>query len=218
MLGRVHKWVPFAALGLFPLAAGCDGGGFALEYHDHRPPPPVYVEPVHVCTHECHHHYWDGGKLVVLKGHRHGPGCGHVFEGGHWVLFSAGSGHLHVDAGPVHICTHECHHHFWDGGKLVVLKGHRHGPGCGHHFDGRHWVVVAGRPDHLHVEAGPVHICTHDCHHHYWDGTKLVMLKGHRHGPGCGHVFKDSRWVLVGKGPAKAPRKGPPPRRVKKGP
>ena len=116
---------------------------------------------------------------------------------------------VYVDPGSVHVCTHGCHHHYWDGGRLVVLNGHRHGPGCGHHFDGKYWVRVSARGARVHVDAGPIHVCSHNCHHHYWDGGKLVVLTGHRHGPGCGHVFKSNRWLVMGKSPAVHHRNSP---------
>ena len=69
---------------------GCAGGRLSLSYYD-REPRPVRVTHVHrhakhVCTHDCHDCYWDGIKVVVLKGHRHGPGCGHVWDGKNWII------------------------------------------------------------------------------------------------------------------------------------
>lgn len=44
-----------------------------------------------------------------------------------------------------HVCTHDCRDHYWNGTRLVVLaSGHRHGPHCGHHWNGSHWIVVGG--------------------------------------------------------------------------
>ena len=51
----------------------------------------------------------------------------------------------HVHTTHVHprtVCTHDCPDCYYDGSRVVVIKGHRHGPGCGHHWDGRNWVVV----------------------------------------------------------------------------
>jgi hypothetical protein len=76
---------------------------------------------------------------VVIKGHRHGPGCGHVWNGKHWVRANVSPAQKRIK----HVCTSDCHHHYHDGVKLVpVKKGHRHGPGCGHRWNGKHWVKV----------------------------------------------------------------------------
>ena len=45
----------------------------------------ITTTTTHVCTPDCHEHYYDGEKLVILRGHRHGPGCGHVWNGKYWV-------------------------------------------------------------------------------------------------------------------------------------
>jgi hypothetical protein len=42
------------------------------------------------------------------------------------------------------VCGHHCHEHYWDGGRVVVMKGHVHGPGCGHDWNGRYWISVGG--------------------------------------------------------------------------
>jgi hypothetical protein len=99
------------------------------------------VAVAHTCTRDCHHHYYDGTRLVVLRDHRHGPGCGHTWNGKHWVRVKR-----KVVKPAVHVCTRDCHHHYYDGKKLVVLKNHRHRPGCGHRWDGRHWVRVSTKP------------------------------------------------------------------------
>ena len=64
---------------------GCNGGRLSFSYHDHKPVRRTHVHR-HVCDHDCHHHYYDGTNLVVLKGHRHGPGCGHFWDGSRWVI------------------------------------------------------------------------------------------------------------------------------------
>jgi hypothetical protein len=45
----------------------------------------VAVAPGHVCVGDCDH-YYDGGRYYHVRGHRHGPGCGHVLRGGVWVV------------------------------------------------------------------------------------------------------------------------------------
>lgn len=55
------------------------------------------------------------------------------------------SGHVarvytHVD----HVCSHDCNDHYWNGSHVVVISGgHHHGPGCGHHWSGARWTIVA---------------------------------------------------------------------------
>ena len=90
-----------------------------------------------------------------------------------------------------HVCDINCHDHCYDGGRVVIIKGHRHGPDCGHSWDGAHWVkskrVVVVRPRE--------HICTARCSH-YYRGDRVIELRGHRHGRGCGHVLDGGRWVV----------------------
>jgi hypothetical protein len=196
--------------------AACNGGSLSFSYHDQRPARTRHVHRTHVCTEACHHHYYNGTRVVVLDGHRHGPGCGHLWNGTHWIIVRDTPSHARV----AHICTQACHHHYHDGTRLVVLKGHRHGPGCGHVWSGRHWVVARKTPRHAPV----AHVCTQACHHHYHNGTKLVVLKGHRHGPGCGHRWTGKHWVLAKaptapvKGKAKPYTASPQPKRKAKRP
>ena len=49
---------------------------------------PVTVRSGHTCVGDCDH-YYHGGRYYYVKGHRHGPGCGHVLRGGVWVTLSA---------------------------------------------------------------------------------------------------------------------------------
>jgi hypothetical protein len=48
----------------------------------------VAVAPGHVCVGDCDH-YYHGGRYYYVRGHHHGPGCGHVLRGGVWVVASA---------------------------------------------------------------------------------------------------------------------------------
>jgi hypothetical protein len=170
-----------------------------VGYYDERPRHSViYVDEGHHCHPGCPDHFWNGSRVVVLSGHRHGPGCGHHFYDGRWVVFDDHGDHVHVSSS--HICNHNCHDHYWDGNRVVVLSGHRHGPGCGHYFHDGHWtlsVSLGGGG----VQLGASHICSSACHDHYWNGAKYISVSGHRHGPGCGHVFSKNRWVM---GKAKA--------------
>jgi hypothetical protein len=47
----------------------------------------VAVAPGHACIGDCDH-YYHGGRYYYVKGHRHGPGCGHTLRGGVWVVAS----------------------------------------------------------------------------------------------------------------------------------
>lgn len=141
----------------------------------------VYVES-HVCTHNCHGHYWDGHRAVeIVGGHHHGPGCGHHWDGVHWTLIVEPT--IRVERGrhrgepahgnrhpPVHVEKHR------EGSRPAYLskkgparksgRGHAHDADCGCVYDGRHdrWVKV--------------------------------KAQGHRHGPNCGHVHVSGRWTL----------------------
>ena len=137
-------WIPGTAA-LLGCAAGCHEASVSVNYHESRPTRETRVHVTHVCTPECRHFY-DGDRVVVIRErHRHGPGCGHYFNGRHWVV------QVRHDPGP-------------PPRKRVVTE-HRHGPNCGCVFDrsGSKWVAVE---------------------------------QGHVHGPGCGHARVNGRWVL----------------------
>lgn len=54
------------------------------SYVETRRPEVVVVRPAPV------HHHHDRRPAPVA--HRHGPGCGHIFQGGLWVSVGAGVG------------------------------------------------------------------------------------------------------------------------------
>lgn len=198
-------------LGLGILLNGCEGGVAVNYYDDDRPTRVVHVDHGHVCGPGCDHFY-DGARYVLIRGHRHGPGCGHFLEGSRWIVVARTPSHVHVD----HVCGPSCHDHYWDGGKIVVIRGrHRHGPGCGHILEGGHWMIgVARGPNHVAVEVGKgpatrVHIGADrvlrippppgpiDVYVFNRSGSKwLRIAKGHKHGPGCGHVHVEGHWCL----------------------
>ncbi|GEM_PF-2303260 len=143
------------ALGLTALcviAAGCEDGAVSFNYNRYERQPRVehrvvYVPETHVCGHGCHDHVYDGGRVVVVGGHRHGPGCGHDYDGHHWVIVGKARA-VHVDREPAHVARVETvpsgavrvyspRRRIW----IDIDAGHRHGPHCGHvHRDGR-WCV-----------------------------------------------------------------------------
>ena len=159
------------AIGLVPLSAlliactACERVSFS--YYE-RGPRPVHRRTTHVCTKDCHHHYHDGTRLVVTRGHRHGPGCGHVWNGRYWVPErKTVVYHVHKPKPkPVVVHKHKpvgVHKHKARPGKKFVLKTAR--PGKYYVYDRR--------------------------------GSKWVKIrKGHVHGPGCGHVYVDGVWCL----------------------
>ncbi len=102
----------------------------------------------------------------------------------------------HEDLSTLNVRSHEGH-------------DHRHGPGCGHHWDGRYWVVVRkDRYDddvHIHRAHEPPRkvIKVHDHHDSRcgcaWDHRKRVWIvvgEKHVHGPGCGHAYIEGRWTI----------------------
>lgn len=102
----------------------------------------VRVERRHVCTRNCYNHYYNGSRVVVLRHHRHHPGCGHVWNGRYWVLASRRGHPRNVTRVPArHVCTRACNH-YWNGSRLVTIRGHHHHRGCGHVWNGTYWVVA----------------------------------------------------------------------------
>lgn len=86
-----------SAVPIVLVCLGCAAGRVSFSYYDDDPPPtrvvhvhkePVHVHrrSVHVCRRGDHDCYWDGAKVVVIPRHRHGPNCGHLWNGKHWVV------------------------------------------------------------------------------------------------------------------------------------
>jgi hypothetical protein len=144
---------------LTPLAlvcAGCSLGRLSFNYYDddhhrYRPVRVARVHTAHVCTYDCNEHYWDGASVVVLTGHRHGPHCGHSWDGAHWMIVREGKARR----------AHRRHARV----ARVARVAHVHGPSCGHvfHSHGRKWIKIK---------------------------------RGHAHGHDCGHVFIEGRWTI----------------------
>jgi len=43
---------------------------------------------------------------------------------------------------PDHVCTHDCHDHYWNGDHYVrIRERHHHGRDCGHHWNGKSWII-----------------------------------------------------------------------------
>lgn len=115
-----------------------------------------------------------------------------------------------VDHG--HVCGPGCAH-FWDGGRYVVVgRGHRHGPGCGHALAEGRWVVAVSGPRggaviaHGARPVGPPAVRAvrippppgrADLYVYSRTGSKWQKVRaGHRHGPGCGHIYFEGHWCL----------------------
>ena len=82
-----------ALLAVLAVCVGCRIGRVSLSVYDdphhYRPVhvTRVHVPAAHVCTYDCHEHYWDGaGVVVIAGGHHHSPDCGHHWNGSHWVV------------------------------------------------------------------------------------------------------------------------------------
>lgn len=162
-----------AVLGLGSLLiVGCLLSGCAVHYHDYddRPQQVVHVNRSHVCGPDCHEHYWNGSRVVVIRGHRHGPGCGHDWDGRYWVLVSKTPVHKE----PVYIHKAPAKHvdppgKVIHGGPYRVSKvKHVHNAHCGcvYHPQRKVWIIVES--------------------------------EGHVHGPGCGHFYLEGRWSIGG--------------------
>lgn len=61
------------------VTAGCSSVGVDTETTKREP-----VAHDHACIDACDHIYAEGGWRLV-KGHRHGPNCGHALVNGRWV-------------------------------------------------------------------------------------------------------------------------------------
>ena len=144
---------PMPVVATVLVCLGCRGGSFSLNLYDYDPPPVrvthVHRHVDHVCSYDCHDHYWDGARVVVVSDHRHGHGCGHVWDGMHWVVV-------------IKRRVNRAHH---DHPTRVVKVKHAHGPSCGH---------------------------VYHHHKHKW----LKIKKRHVHGHHCGHVFIEGRWSI----------------------
>lgn len=156
----------------------------------------IHVERRHVCTRNCPDHYYNGSRVIILRNHRHGPGCGHVWRDRYWVRARP-----RRVVRTQHVCTRGCNH-FWNGSRLVNIRGHRHGPGCGHNWNGTYWLVGGSRGGTTVIRKGrPAvrrqHVCTRGCNH-FWNGSRLIDVHGHRHGPGCGHNWNGTYWIVGG--------------------
>lgn len=141
------------------LVVGCLLSGCAVHYHDHddHPQRVVHVKRSHVCGPGCHDHYWDGSRVLVIRGHRHGPGCGHDWDGRYWITVRKTPVHVHQE--PPHRVIHE------PPVRVSKVK-HVHSERCG---------------------------CVYHPHHRTWI---IVESKGHVHGPGCGHFYIEGRWSI----------------------
>ncbi len=68
------RYVRFIAFGSVTLAvAGCRISSFSLSaydddhhYHGRSHVTRVSIDAGHICTHDCHDHYWNGSRVVVL--------------------------------------------------------------------------------------------------------------------------------------------------------
>lgn len=170
-----------AVTGLVLVFAGCRLSTLSLNYHedsyDHRPTHVTYVEPhvSHVCTHDCHDHFYDGSRVVVLRnGHRHGHDCGHHWDGRFWIAAKVHVTRRRANVGhnrPARVseirhgaARRRAGNHAGRPARVAKVK-HVHGPSCGH----------------VYRQSG-----------HKW----LKVQHGHVHGAGCGHVHLNGRWSI----------------------
>jgi len=141
----VRDWV---VRGVALVGAVAWAGGCVTVVHHEDPPVvvhrEVYVEPTHVCTSACQHCFYNGSRVVVLERHVHRQGCGHRWDGHHWVAVGKKT---RRDAPPprptqVHVCSPRCPACFYNGTAVITIAGHHHASGCGHQWNGKHWVLA----------------------------------------------------------------------------
>ncbi len=87
---------------------------------------------------------WDGHAFVVIESHQHGFGCGHFFHHGcwhlhpfDWIYLEIGYSHCGETGGFYY--AGDPWARVWDGCAFVMLRGHVHGAGCGHHYHHGCW-------------------------------------------------------------------------------
>lgn len=172
------------------LAAGAFGG---CILHSHRHPrhcEPVYVEHVH--DDYCGHYHWRG-RWYYVERHAHGPGCGHTWVQERWTYIDDDDDRDYqirrADVARQHVCSGVCDHYCDDDGQWIVVRGHRHGPECGHHMISGRWVVARA------IVVDHSNRCHSGCDH-YWHGGRWYRVHGHAHGHGCGHDWDGGRWVV----------------------
>jgi hypothetical protein len=138
---RTVKTVVGGITALLLVSSGCSLGSISFHHHDDRPVHSRRVLHNHVCNRDCHDHYYDGQRVVVIRDrHRHGPECGHHWDGRHWMVVKKGKSkvrrHAHVH-GDSCGCAFEPRGNKW----VKIREGHVHSRHCGHvHKDGR-WTI-----------------------------------------------------------------------------
>lgn len=146
MTGKYVAWVSFVSLVLVSVT-GC-GDPAAAPSRQAETSPDIGqattasaddVQPDIECTHESTDCYFNGTRNVVLPGHVHRPGCGHAWDGEHWVAVVPCT-LIHKES---HHCTKDCRDHYREGDRIVTIYGHVHHPGCGHLWDGENWLRIA---------------------------------------------------------------------------
>ncbi len=96
---RLLRTVPAGLLLMLP-GLGCAHGSLSVGYYDEEPVRHRHAR-TYVRTHGCPDCYYDGDRIVVIRGHRHGPGCGHRWDGRHWVVDRPNRVHPKVVPAPV---------------------------------------------------------------------------------------------------------------------
>ncbi len=112
---------------------------------------------------------WDGHTFLVIESHSHGSGCGHYFHHSSWHLYPhdwvyAEIGYSHCgDTGGFYHGGHPWAR-VWDGLAFIMLHGHVHGAGCGHHYHHGCWNTHPG--DYVHVDRRRRHFSPSPARHH----------------------------------------------------
>ncbi len=175
----VTRLMMFVTVVVGVASCGCERLNVSMNYHEPRPVYRTQIDVGHICTEGCLDHYYNGSEVVVLRGHRHGYGCGHQWNSSYWVVVSQPQ---HYDNVQVEVAPRR--HNVTP--RVHVPTTHRHGPACGCVYNraGSKWVKVSG---------------------------------GHIHGLGCGHVLHNGRWSVIIQSPSHNNRVKIHPRRIRRG-
>lgn len=188
--------VMLAALSATLILAGCTLNTYSYDDDHHRQRRRSHARRVvHVCSMDCHHHYWDGSDVIALPhGHHHDDHCGHHWDGSHWIVRVAShrrNDHGRADRG------HD------NRGRRRSDNARRNDNGHGSRRGNGNARRQENDRGHRNVRGqGNARRVAHEhsatCGH-IWRANKnkwVKTRKGHIHRDGCGHRFHRGRWTF----------------------